>query len=119
MSSICRFCNLGQGENIIFETKNFIFLESKFPIIKGHCLLISKKHIRKESEFLESWLNEYQEINTKASHYVKEKYLLEPLTFINPPQQQSIPHFHKHFLPGVFGVLGVETALKDFYIKNQ
>lgn len=112
MKNNCRFCFLDKSEKIIYESPSFIFLESKFPLIKGHCLLLSKKHIRKEGELSKRQLVEYHTISNKAFKYIKRKYALEPLVFINPPHQQSVSHFHKHYLPGVFGINGVQDGLK-------
>jgi len=118
MKTDCKFCLLDKSEKIIYKSTSFIFLESKFPLIKGHCLLISKKHIRKESELSKKQLNEYYTINKKAFNYIKRKYTQEPLIFINPPHQQSVFHFHRHFIPGVFGVNGVQAALIN-YLKEK
>ena len=119
MNTACKFCLIERSEKIIYETKNFIFLESKFPLIRGHCLLISKKHIRKEDELSKAQLNEAHLINKKAFNYIKRKYVKEPLVFINPPHQQSVFHFHRHFVPGVFGVNGVQAALIKYLKKNN
>ncbi len=113
----CVFCCLDKDEKVIFKTQHFVFLESKFPLIPGHCLLLSKRHIRKEIEILKEQWSDYLDANKKAAFYIKKKYKKEAFVFINPLQQQSIKHFHKHFMPGVFGVFGVESALKKFLNK--
>ncbi len=109
----CAFCSL-VDEKIIFKTRYYIFLESKYPLIKGHSLLISKRHIRTEFNLCDVELHEYIKANKRAYLYIKNHFRA-PLTFINSPQQQSIHHFHKHYLPGIFGVNGVQNALKNYY----
>jgi len=76
-------------------------------------MLVPKAHIREESDIKkEQWI-EYHEINKKAIDYMKAKYK-NPMIFINAPQDQSVHHFHKHFLPGCFGEHGVDNALRNF-----
>lgn len=107
----CLFCNLSKKE-IIFRFKNFIFVTNKFPILKGHSMLISKRHIRSEVNFNNEEWEEYKNINSKCYKYIKQKFNFFPTVFINAPQDQSIKHFHKHFIPGKFGILGVDKALR-------
>lgn len=115
----CVFCNLDKKEKIIFQTKNFIFLKSKHPIIAGHCLLISKKHIRSEKEIPSSDWKDFMEASKKAYSFIERKYKKAPLVYVNPPQQQFIKHYHKHFLPGIFGVLGAADSLRNFLKNNE
>lgn len=115
----CIFCNLDRKKNkIVFETSNFIFFEAKDPIFKGHSLLAPKIHITEEKKLPKKNWNEFLNISNKAYNFMKKKYKFAPLTFTNPPQQQSIKHLHKHFIPGIFGILGVDKALRNFLIKK-
>ncbi|OGK24135.1 hypothetical protein A2954_06880 [Candidatus Roizmanbacteria bacterium RIFCSPLOWO2_01_FULL_37_12] len=104
---------------MIFSTKNFVFFLDNFPIIKGHSLLAPKNHIRKESKIPKDQWSEYIELSNKAYQYIKKKYSRYPLVFINAPQDQSVKHFHKHFIPGYFGYLGVSKALTNFLKENK
>jgi diadenosine tetraphosphate (Ap4A) HIT family hydrolase len=111
----CVFCHIkGTDDKIIFESEDFIFLDSKYPIIKGHCLLISKDHLRSEREFGKQIWASYKEASDRAYAHMSKVNQIAPFIFINAPQDQSIQHFHKHYMPGVFGVLGIEKALKVF-----
>lgn len=115
----CVFCQLQKmKENIVFETDHFIFLQAKFPITKGHHLLITKKHIQTEINIPKSQVEEYMKLNTKAYAYIHRKFKA-PLLFINAPQDQSIKHFHKHFIPGKFKVHGVQNALIRALKRSQ
>lgn len=107
----CVFCQIQRSkEKIVYETDHFIFLQAKFPITKGHYLLITKKHIRTEIDIPKYQLQEYMKLNTKAYSYIHRKFKT-PLLYINAPKDQSIQHFHKHFIPGRFGIHGVQNAL--------
>ena len=114
----CPFCRFKKRENnLIFESDHFILFKDNRPLIKEHSLLIPKKHIRSEIEIPKDQWAEYMSVSKRAYHYVAKKYGKAPLIFINAPQDQSVKHFHKHFVPGVFGILGVDKALRNFTDK--
>lgn len=112
----CPFCDWKKRDDIIFVMPNFVFFESKYKIIKSHSLLITKSHVRNEKEITKDLWEEYMFVCRRAYSYIKKKYT-PPMTFINAPQQQSVHHFHRHYLSGVFGVHGVVNALKEYYRK--
>ncbi len=117
----CPFCNLNPKENkVIFETENFLFFFDRKPIVEGHAILISKKHLRSEKEIEgEDIQKEYLDVSKKAYDFMEDAYKKAPLILINAPQDQSVQHFHKHFIPGIFGVLGVDEALRDYLKKRD
>ncbi len=121
MSKIkCPFCNLDRKKDkFVFETKNFILLQSIKPVINGHCLLIPKRHYLEEVEIPLNLWREYRQCNKKAFEYFKETYQRLPLVFINAVQDLSVNHLHKHFIPGIFGKYGVEQALRNFIGRKQ
>ncbi|NMB57302.1 HIT domain-containing protein [Candidatus Beckwithbacteria bacterium] len=121
----CLFCNLTE-ENInkiflkkIFETEHFIFVRLKkdFRIIDPHCLLISKKCFREETSMNKKIWEDYYVASKKAYQYMFKQTKRECMIFINPPQMQSVPHFHRHFVDGVFGIHGVANALSEYAKK--
>lgn len=114
----CPFCKVDSSK-AIFESENFIFLLDKNPIIKGHSLLIPKAHIRTENDITKKHLKEYFSITNKAYKYIVDNFKHFPLTFVNAPQDQSVKHLHKHFIPGVFGPFGVLNALREFLAKKE
>lgn len=113
----CVFCKLSKDEKVVFETKNFILLKSKKAILEDHYLLIFKKHIREEKGILGKYWREYRLACSKASNFLKKKTGRMPLMFINPPQMQSVSHFHRHFIDGIFKVNGVKKALQTYLKK--
>lgn len=111
----CPFCDPKRFEkDTIFRTDHFILFHDYKPIVPGHSLLIPTFHIRTEFEIPENFRKEYWDANRKANEWIGATYSYEPFVFINPPHQQSVQHLHKHFIPGVFGILGVDKALRKY-----
>lgn len=116
----CTFCNYKKiSNNIIYESINFKFISPIAPIVPGHGLLISNEHIREEHEIEPGQSKEYLYVTSWIIKFITEKYKYSPLIFINPAQQQSVPHFHKHFVPGVFGIGSVDRALQRHLKENN
>lgn len=92
-------------------------MQAKPPIHEGHYLLISKMHIAEESEIPPALYEEYLSAKNKAYQKIEMLFMFKPLSFINPPQQQSVPHFHINYVPGIFGISGVKNALISFLHK--
>ena|SRR3989344_3856655 len=115
----CVFCSLDlKREEMISRGDYFIILKSKNPIIEEHLLLIPIRHIRREIDFNQVEALEYAEMCMVAYMHIWKSFGQEPFVFVNPPQQQSVQHLHKHFIPGIFGILGIENALRQ-YLSND
>jgi|GEM_PF-3111676 len=115
----CVFCNIGKIEKMIFESENFLFFKDKYPAVKDmHFLLVPKAHIREEVEIGKDLWEEYRMMCNKAYLYVQEKCKVKPLTFIHPPQMQTVHHLHRHYIGGVFGREGVKKALLEYAQNN-
>lgn len=108
----CPFCNLSSDEKVLFQTKHFCLLTNKYPILPHHYLLIVNKHILTEDEFTGDVWSDYQDACSKSSEYIEKITGNKPLVFINPPQMQSVPHFHRNYASGIYGVHGVVKALQ-------
>lgn len=91
----CPFCQRTTMK-ILFETKSFYFAEDNFPITLGHCLLIPKDHIRTEGEIKQK--KEFGRICDQAWEYIDKVYS-SPITVTHPPQLQTVPHYHRHYIP--------------------
>jgi len=116
----CIFCTIIDSSNdLLFSSEHFVVIRSKYPIISGHILLLSKDHIRTVIDIPKDYILEYHEIYMKAYRDVLNESQKDPLVFINAPQDQSIQHLHVHFLPGVFGALGVEKAFRQFLSEGE
>ena len=115
MVNNCIFCTFSADEEIVFQSETFVFLKNKYPIVPYHLLLVVRRHVREERLFNESEINGFFTGSNRAYDYMKKLTDNKPLTFVNPPQMQSVQHYHRHYVDGVFGIHGVADALKHFY----
>jgi histidine triad (HIT) family protein len=101
----CLFCDIDiRSKNflILKETSNLWIVLDKFPISKGHLLIISKKHYKNLSELDE---NSWNEILPSVKEIIKKiSSIFNPLGFnfisnMNEISYQSIFHFHFHLIP--------------------
>jgi len=56
----CPFCNLEPGRETILENKNVYAIYDKYPVNRGHALVIPRKHVAdyfdlSEQQQLECW----------------------------------------------------------------
>ncbi len=97
----CIFCQLSEAQ-IIIENEHFVLIEDKFPVTKGHLLVVSKRHFR---DFFEISLEEtyaLRDLVLKAREYLVERHDPEGFNLgmnCGRAAGQSIPHFHLHIIP--------------------
>jgi bis(5'-adenosyl)-triphosphatase len=107
--TICPFCDLENIKNQIFyKDKNFYGLYNIKPILLGHSLLISKRHIEhlfdlngEESKLLLPTLKKI----TKALLNAYEANSFDLSLQEGKPAGQMIPHLHIHIIPRKSGDL--------------
>lgn len=113
INSECPFCNKETiQDSILHEVWGFMVVKNIKPLVEGHIMVIPERHIRTEIEFDPSEKSGYWQACDWAYRYVKRKSGIEPMIFVNAKQDQSVYHYHKHYVPGVFGVHGVDNALR-------
>jgi diadenosine tetraphosphate (Ap4A) HIT family hydrolase len=91
-----------ENKNRILENKIGFVIYDKFPISKGHCLIIPK---RKYADFFDSTTEEINGLNKllfKAKDLIKKKYNPDGFNVgINSGKDagQTIFHMHIHLIP--------------------
>jgi diadenosine tetraphosphate (Ap4A) HIT family hydrolase len=95
----CIFCD---PENFIYQTKHFNIIQDKFPVNKGHLLIIPKRHIETFFELSEDETLDLRDAITDMKECIDVKY--EPDGYnigINNGfySGQSIFHLHIHLIP--------------------
>ncbi len=97
----CPFCNVNDSA-IILESKYSFAVYDKFPVNKGHLLIIPKSHISNYFALTQNEKNDIWKLTDKASEFLTEKY--SPSGFniginVNKSAGQTIPHVHIHLIP--------------------
>lgn len=94
----CIFCNIYEKNknSIIYETDKCFVLLDRFPMSKGHLLIVPKIH--------HSYLHEYnyEDISDilKVIHCIIKKLKLEKYNILqNNGNFQSVMHVHFHIIP--------------------
>jgi len=109
----CIFCKIVKGEipsYKIYEDENYFAFLDIYPRVKGHTLLIPKKHYR--------WVYDvpdfggYWERAKKISDAVQKALMPEFITFVT--HGLEIPHAHIHILPRQKGETSFVPEQKTF-----
>lgn len=100
----CIFCKIIKKEIScykIHETEKVLAFLDAFPIVKGHTLVIPKKHFTNILDVEEEYLEEVIKVVKKISkHYMSLGY--DGINIMNANQksaEQSVFHLHFHIIP--------------------
>src|SRR3990167_6822543 len=94
----CIFCKIVKGEipnYTVYEDSNYLAFLDIFPRVKGHALVIPKKHYR--------WVNdvenfgEYWEVAQKVSLNIQKSLNASFVSYIT--MGEAVHHAHIHILP--------------------
>ena len=99
----CIFCKIAKGEiphNRFYENKNFVAFLDISPVVKGHALLIPKKH--------SVWMQETDDKIISNIFKLAKKIMLAMKMSLGCDYVQvsivgkDVPHFHIHLIPRHF-----------------
>ena len=102
----CCFCNLGKNRNLLSETATAVAFYDKFPVSKGHILIIPKRHI---SNYFDLSLHEQRALwllVNRCKEILQKQYHPDGFNVginINEPAGQSVLHSHIHLIPRYLG----------------
>jgi len=109
MKKECSFCREQKDkQRVIRETKNTFTILSNPYLLKGHCLVITKKHVEKLSEVPKEILMELFEEASKVQDLLMEKIgapgcdIRQNYRPFIPNGKIKVSHFHVHVLPRWF-----------------
>jgi len=98
----CPFCNLDPSREIIAESELAFAIYDKYPVNKGHTLIIPKRHCSSYFELTpEEQASCWQMVN-ELKTVMTEKYNTDGFNIginINEEAGQTIPHVHIHLIP--------------------
>lgn len=101
----CIFCRIAGGEipsSRIYENKNFFSILDSNQKIKGHSLIISKKHFENILDLPDSFGMELLDCIKNTSLTIMKKYNADGFNAVNNNFEsagQIVKHFHLHILP--------------------
>ncbi|MEC1178652.1 HIT domain-containing protein [Metasolibacillus meyeri] len=103
MSKSCIFCEiLNKKEHafIIFDNDKLCCILDKYPINKGHILVIPKKHYKEFSDVEDEVLSEIMIIAKKLAIVVEKMLKTDGITFMqNNGIFKDVGHYHLHIIP--------------------
>ncbi len=102
IKSQCPFCKLDSEREIVLESENVHAIFDKFPVSKGHSLIIPKKHVSdyfqlNRSEQSECWL-----MVNNIKQILDNKFNPDGYNIginIMESAGQTVPHVHIHVIP--------------------
>lgn len=100
---MCLFCErYAKKDNIIYENKTAFVINDGFPVSKGHCLIITKRHVL---DYFQANRLELEDINNAIAYMKKQlDETLNPDGYnigvnCGKTAGQSIMHLHVHLIP--------------------
>ena len=97
----CIFCDT-QNLEIQLENKLAYAIFDKFPVSKGHMLIIPKKHFQSFFEATEEEVLDIYDLIHKSKALLEEKYSPDGYNIginVNEAAGQTIMHLHVHIIP--------------------
>lgn len=97
----CIFCEI-KAENYILENEHFYVIPDKFPVGKGHSLVISKRHFATYFEITPEESISLAAITKEMKSLLDQKYSPSGYRMqmhCGESAGQTIFHFHMHIIP--------------------
>jgi len=98
---MCVFCDIEESQKIL-ENEHFFVIRDIRPVSRGHCLIISKRHVPSYFELDAQELPSLHSITVQTKAYLDEKYQASGYNLaINHGRSagQTVFHFHLHLIP--------------------
>ncbi|KZY64145.1 hypothetical protein A3766_10070 [Oleiphilus sp. HI0132] len=102
----CIFCKIISGNeeaSIVYEDEHFLALMDAYPLTKGHCLIIPKRHYERLDELNAKTRAQLFNIGNKIVEAQKKAGLgihgTNLLVNDGKAANQTVPHLHLHLIP--------------------
>ncbi|RKD31255.1 HIT family protein [Thermohalobacter berrensis] len=108
----CTFCNI-ESLNIILENNLAFAIYDKYPVSKGHMLIITKRHIENYFQTKDEEKIAIMELLEECKRYLDKKYKPDGYNIgINCGKEagQTIMHLHVHLIPRYKGDIDDPTG---------
>ena len=122
----CRFCFPPDKERILKKTKNFYIMLSLGPIIEGHMLVITKKHIPSLQSLPEYFITDFLAIKDVVRNILNDEYggciFFEHNLSSTSITKRDTPHdyhAHLHCVPTDVDILEyIKVFLTHIHVNN-
>ncbi|MCE4614642.1 MAG: HIT family protein [Desulfurococcales archaeon] len=110
---MCVFCSIVEGKIDsfkVYENKDFIVIMDKYPVSKGHLLIITKDHYNAISETPPYVVAEAFKLAGGIAKFYRKELGVPGVNVIandGSPAGQEIFHFHVHVIPRWVRVKGL------------
>jgi ATP adenylyltransferase len=98
----CPFCTTINAKDIIIEGKYTFAILDRYPVSKGHSLVISKRHCSNYFELNEDEQRETWELISKIRQKIQQEHTPDGFNIgmnISSVAGQTVPHSHIHIIP--------------------
>lgn len=95
----CVFCDRQDQPAPLFETESLIVMPDKYPLARGHVLIIPREHIRCYGAAPLALLDELDQAAERVRQFLLESYRLPIVITETGAQGQSVEHAHLHLMP--------------------
>lgn len=98
----CVFCGGIEKDRVLFETRKWIAMYDKYPVSKGHVLLIPKEHYETFFDLPEQLTNSIQYWIKRIKNILDDKYHPSGYNIgVNCGKSagQTVMHCHIHIIP--------------------
>ena len=98
----CPFCNPEKDREIVLETAMAFAFYDKFPVNKGHALIIPKRHSANYFDLSLTEQADCWQLLNRVKEIVQERYHPDGFNVginINESAGQTVPHVHIHLIP--------------------
>lgn len=121
-SDSCAFCDPAVLNNQKFyEDELVLALYTHRPILSGHCLIVSKRHVERFEMLTDAEISQIGRVIKKVNQAIEKvfdtsSYLLLQKNGLEVGQ--SVPHIHFHYVPRKAGDDSTIQFIAKMYIAN-
>lgn len=119
----CDFC-AAKDENVILQNDSAVAFLSRFAFRKGHCVVVSRRHVKSVSELTEKESTDMSQLISKVAKVLEDELKAEKTYIISIGDM--VEHFHYHLIPklegqtslGVYCFGGLQRAEGKFVYED-
>ena len=116
MSKGCILCQIVKGKlpsYKIYEDDKVLGILDIYPIAKGHCLVIPKKHIVWYTDLTKNDYEPFSKAMWIVARKLKKTFKARYVTILI--RDTRIPHLHAHLVPGIKGEASAMDRILNFF----